>query len=207
MMLYPFRAANHGLSKKTGRIPGGNITQPQHLFGAIAMLPSARTPRIMMRMLNARTLNILVRTAHIAAMGILLGGHAFAVPRDRLLLSLWLTIGTGAALVLLEAGPRLLWLHQVRGLMTLAKLGLLCAVPFLWGYWHLRLTVLLAVVAVASVGSHMPARFRYYSVIYREVIPCGSGPGTSRLDNQLTNDSIPSSRTRADQHEQADAAR
>ena len=131
-----------------------------------------------------RTLNILCRTAHIATAGILLGGHAFNIPPGRLLPSLWLTIATGAGLGLLEAGPRLLWFHQGRGLMTLAKLGLLSAVPFLWDYWHLRLAVLLVVVVIASVGSHMPARFRYYSVILREVVPCRSGPGISRLDDE-----------------------
>ncbi len=133
-------------------------------------------------MAGARAINILLRTAHIAAAGVLLGGHAFDVARGRLLWSLWLTIGTGAALAAVEAGPRLLWLHQARGLLTLAKLGLLCAVPFLWDHWHVRLAVLLAVVVIASVGSHMPARFRYYSVIYRRVIPCGSGPGTWQLE-------------------------
>ncbi len=131
-----------------------------------------------------RELNILFRTAHIAAAGILLGGHAFNLPPERLVLSLWLTIGTGVGLGALEAGPRLLWFHQVRGLMTLAKLGLLFAVPWLWDHWGLRMAVLLAVVALASVGSHMSARFRYYSVIYREVIPCRSGPGISRLDDE-----------------------
>jgi hypothetical protein len=135
-------------------------------------------------MLTARTINIAVRTMHIAAMGVLLGGHAFDVPRERLLLSLWLTIGTGVGLGVIEAGPRLLWFHQGRGLMTLAKLGLLCAVPFLWDHWHLRLAVLLVVVALASVGSHMPARFRYYSVILREVTHCGSGPGASRDERE-----------------------
>ena len=139
-------------------------------------------------MLTARTINIVVRTMHIAAMGVLLGGHAFDVPRERLLLSLWLTIGTGVALGAIEAGPRLLWFHQGRGLMTLAKLGLLCAVPFLWGHWPLRLAVLLLVVALASIGSHMPARFRYYSVIFRKVILCGSGPGVSRRDDEPAND-------------------
>ena len=135
-------------------------------------------------MLTARTINIVVRTMHIAAMGVLLGGHAFDVPRERLLLSLWLTIGTGVALGAIEAGPRLLWFHQGRGLMTLAKLGLLCAVPLLWDHWHLRLAILLVVVALASIGSHMPARFRYYSVIYREVTHCGSGPGASQGDDR-----------------------
>ena len=40
------------------------------------------------------------------------------------MLSLWLTIGTGLALAAVEAGPRLLWFHQGRGLMTMTKLAL-----------------------------------------------------------------------------------
>ena len=154
------------------------------------MTPLPRLPDGACRRLlsNGRAWNITLRTAHIAAAGILLGGHAFDVPAPRLLLSLWCCIGTGVVLGALEAGPRLVWFHQGRGLLTLAKLGLLCAVPFLWDHWHLRLTVMLVVVAIASVGSHMPARFRYYSVIYREVIPCGSGPGIGRLDDELDQD-------------------
>lgn len=136
-------------------------------------------------MFNARALNIALRTAHIAAMGVLLGGHAFGVEKERLILSLWLTIGTGAALGLLESGGRLIWFHQGRGLMTLAKLALLCTVLFLWAY---RLWIVLAVVVIASIGSHMPARFRYYSVIYREVITDGCGPGTSELADEPGNE-------------------
>ncbi len=139
-------------------------------------------------MFNARLWNIALRTAHLAAMGILLGGHAFNVERHRLLLSLWLCIGTGAGLGLLESGLGLVWFHQGRGLMTLAKLLLLCAVPFLWHFWGWRLTVLLVVVTLASVGSHMPARFRYYSVIYRKVLRCQGGPGTSQMVQQNDRD-------------------
>jgi hypothetical protein len=133
-------------------------------------------------LLSVRAWNIAMRTAHIAAMGILLGGHAFDIPPSRLLLALWLTIGSGAVLAALEAGPRLLWLHQGRGLMTVAKLALVALVPLLWPY---RLPVLLAVVALGSVGSHMPARFRYYSVLYRQVIPDKCGPGGSQLTEKL----------------------
>ena len=121
-----------------------------------------------------RTANIALRTAHIAAMGVLLGGHAFDVPPERVQVSLWLTVGTGVGLAAIEAGPRLLWFHQGRGLVTLAKVALLCAVPLAWDF---RVPILLAVVVLASVGSHMPARFRYYSVLYRDVIHDGSGPG------------------------------
>ena len=119
-------------------------------------------------------LNIALRTAHIAAMGILLGGHAYDVAPERLKMILWVTVGTGLALAAVESGGRLLWLHQGRGLVTMAKLALICSVPFFWDH---RLPILLAVVVLASVGSHMRGRYRYYSVLYREVIHDGTGPG------------------------------
>jgi hypothetical protein len=122
-------------------------------------------------------LNITLRTAHIGAMGVLLGGHAFDVNPERLSMSLWLTIGTGLLLATVEAGPRLLWFHQGRGLMTIGKLALLCAVPLAWDY---RLSILLAVVVIASVGSHMSARYRYYSFVHRRVIRDACGPGANR---------------------------
>ncbi len=121
-----------------------------------------------------RWLNIALRTAHIGAMGILLGGHAFDISPERLKVNLWLTIGTGLVLAAVESGLRPLWLHQGRGVMTLVKLALLCAVPFAWDF---RLPILLAVIVLGSVGSHMSGRFRYYSVIHREVIHDGYGPG------------------------------
>jgi len=127
--------------------------------------------------MNIRALNIALRTAHIGAMGVLLGGHAFDVSPERLKLGLWLTVGTGVALAAVEAGPRLLWFHQGRGLMTMAKLALLCIVPIAWNH---RLPILLAVVVLGSVGSHMRARYRYYSVIRGEVIPDACGPQGGR---------------------------
>lgn len=142
-------------------------------------------PHSLRFLLSTRTWNIALRTVHIAAMGVLLGGHAFDVSAPRLILTLWLTIASGVVLSVVEAGPSLLWFHQGRGLMTLSKLLLLCAVPFLWQY---RLIILLAVVAIASVGSHMPAQFRYYSVLYRRVIRCGSGPGAK--ENSTTEDAV-----------------
>ena len=150
---------------------------------------------------SSRAWNIALRTAHIAATGILLGGHAFNLPRDTLLPCLWLVIATGVGLGALEAGPRLVWLHQGRGLMTLAKLGLLLTVPLLWDHWHLRLAVMLVVAAVGSVGSHMPARFRYYSVLYKQVIPCGSGPGISQLDDPPNETATAGNPEQADRHE------
>ena len=124
-----------------------------------------------------RALNITLRTAHIGAMGVLLGGHAFDVTAERLEVTLWLTIGTGIALAAVEAGPRLLWFHQARGVLTMVKVALICAVPLAWDY---RLPILLAVVVVGSVVSHMPGRFRHYSVVYRRVIKDGPPPAGER---------------------------
>jgi hypothetical protein len=116
---------------------------------------------------NARAWNIGFRTAHIAVTGILLGGHAFDIAADRLLTWLWLSLATGLVLIFLEAFHRWHWFYQGRGVLVLLKLGLLALVPFLWDY---RLVFLLIVVVIASVGSHMPARFRYYSLIHRRVL-------------------------------------
>lgn len=114
-----------------------------------------------------RALNIALRTAHIGSMGTLLGGLVFGVAFEKLVPGLWLTAGTGLALAVVEAGGRLGWLHEGRGLMTLLKLGLLSFAPLAGGQ---RLPVLFAVVVVASVGSHMPRQYRHYSVLYRKVM-------------------------------------
>lgn len=101
-------------------------------------------------------------------MSVLVGGHAFDVPGDQLYPILWLTIVTGAALIFLEAfSVTFRWLFQGRGLMVVAKLALLLVMPFAWSA---RLPILLVVIVLASVGSHMPARFRYYSVLERRVL-------------------------------------
>ena len=120
-------------------------------------------------------------SAHIAAMGILVGGHAFDVSAERLTVSLWLVIGTGVALAAVEAGPRLLWFHQARGVMTLSKVALICVVPLAWDY---RFPILLVVIVIASIASHMPGRMRHFSVVYCRVIheKDAFGGGRSRED-------------------------
>ncbi len=98
----------------------------------------------------------------------LVGGHAFDVAAGRLYPVLWLVIVTGAALIFLEAfSVAFRWPFQGRGLAVVAKLALLLVIPFAWAA---RLPSLLAVLVLASVGSHMPARFRYYSVLERRVL-------------------------------------
>ena len=115
----------------------------------------------------ARAWNIGLRTVHIALTGILVGGHLFAVSRERLLPWLFASIASGVALTVIEASSGWHWFYQGRGLFVLSKLLLLCAIPWFWDY---RVLLLLCVVAIGSVGSHMPGRFRYYSVPHRRVL-------------------------------------
>jgi hypothetical protein len=51
--------------------------------------------------------------------------------------------------------------------MVLSKLALLGTIPFLWAY---RVPILLSILVIASVGSHMPSRFRYDSFVHRRVL-------------------------------------
>jgi hypothetical protein len=116
-------------------------------------------------------MSIALRTVHLAAFGMLLGGHAFGVEAERLLASLYLTIGSGLGLMALEIyAVGLYWLLLGKGIMVLVKLALLLLIPF---FWEVRVALLLLVVGIASVGSHMPARYRHYSLLHRRVIEPG----------------------------------
>ncbi|MEN6600813.1 MAG: hypothetical protein ABFD86_00245 [Bryobacteraceae bacterium] len=103
-----------------------------------------------------------------AAVAVLLGGHAFGVEAARLLPWLYGTIGTGAVLWAIEAYPNWRsWLFECRTAMIVLKLALLCLVPFFWNY---RVAILLAVLVIGSAGSHLPRKIRHYSWLERRVI-------------------------------------
>lgn len=105
-----------------------------------------------------RALGLALRTAHLMTFGALLGGHLFAVDSARLMPFLVATIASGAGLLALELASTCAWLFMGKGLTVLVKLAVLLMVPLFWEY---RVPLLLLVVAVASVGSHMPSRFRH----------------------------------------------
>lgn len=114
-----------------------------------------------------RGINIALRTAHLMTSGVLLGGHAFDVPAHRLILLLYLTIASGAAMILLELYASCRWIYLGKGVMVGLKIVLLIAAGV---FWEQRVVFLLLVVLVASVGSHMPARFRHYSFLHGRII-------------------------------------
>ena len=111
--------------------------------------------------------NVVLRTLHLVAFGLVLGGYAWDVDPERVAPAFIATITTGALLMVVElvADPR--WAFLGKGLFVLAKLALLALVP-LWP--GARLPLLVAVVVLAAVGAHMPRRLRHYSVLERRVV-------------------------------------
>jgi hypothetical protein len=133
----------------------------------MASLSSLLFPDPRRRLPHSRWWNIGARTIHLAATGILLGGHVFGADAPALFPMLWVAMGSGAAMIAIELYPTAHWAHQVCALFVFAKVGILCLIPFAWAQ---RVPLLLAVVVLAAVGSHAPRRVRHYSLWYRRVM-------------------------------------
>ena len=118
-----------------------------------------------------RAIRIGLRTAHLVAFGAYYGGHVFGVEAERLIPALVGAVGTGVLFAAFEVWCAPIWLVQVRGVATYLKLALLLCVPFLWEW---RVALLTLVVAIGSVVSHMPGRYRYYSLRHGRVVSTDS---------------------------------
>lgn len=108
-----------------------------------------------------------LRTAHLIAFGAYYGGHVFGVAPDRLLPALVAVVGTGSLFMAFEIWSAPVWLVQVRGVATYAKVLLVLAAGLCWEH---RIALLTAVVVIGAVTSHMPGRYRYYSLRERRVV-------------------------------------
>ncbi len=132
-------------------------------------------PAQVRRVPGARAISVTLRALHLAAVGLLLGGHAYGAAPEALFPWLVLAVATGAGLMVPEVlAWGLYWFVLGKGIMVLVKLTLLLLIPLLW---EARVLLLLLVVGIASVGSHMPARYRHYSILYRRVIEPGESLG------------------------------
>lgn len=116
---------------------------------------------------GVRAIRIAFRTAHLAAFAILYGGHWHDVPAARLAPALLATLATGGALVALEIYRAPVWPLQVRGVATMLKVVLVATVGLAWSA---RLWLLTAAMVIGGVSSHMPGRFRYYSLVHGRVV-------------------------------------
>lgn len=106
-----------------------------------------------------RLLQVALRTIHILSMALVLGALPFGAGFAQLRTPVLMTVGSGLALFALDLAKSPRILLQGSGVAVLAKLALL-------GCGHLwpgqQLAWYLAATAVASVGSHMPGRWRHF---------------------------------------------
>jgi hypothetical protein len=105
------------------------------------------------------------------AFGALFGGHVFAVEQERLVPALVAVIATGTAFMLFEIWRAPIWLVQVRGVATYAKLVLLLSIPI---FWPQRVWILAVIVVIGTVVSHMPSKYRYWSLLHRREVHGGA---------------------------------
>lgn len=118
----------------------------------------------------ARAIRTSLRTLHIAAISVLYGGQVYGVDGAGLAPAFVAAIGSGASLALFEAWQSHIWLIQIRGVATLAKLLLALGAVL---SSELRLLLLTLALVVGSVTSHMPGRYRYYSPLHGRVLKAG----------------------------------
>jgi hypothetical protein len=101
--------------------------------------------------------------------GALYGGYVYGVDTSRLETALISVLATGGLLVAFEVWQARIWLIQVRGVATFAKLALLACVGFAA---NRAVEILTLALVIGSISSHMPSRWRYHSVLHG----CVAGP-------------------------------
>jgi len=101
------------------------------------------------------------------AFATLYGGHVYHLPPERLLWALLATVGTGAAFLAFEIYSAPVFLVEMRGVATLVKLLLVAAVAI---FWEARVALLSVAIAIGVVASHMPGRYRYFSLLHGRIL-------------------------------------
>lgn len=147
--------------------------------GAGGALRAALFPAEPRRLPWGRPLQVGLRTIHIIAMGMVLGGLARGGTHDTLLPWILATLLSGALLLGIDLWKSCLFLVQGAGVAVLLKLALL-------GMGNLfpeaRFGWYVAATAVASIGSHMVSSWRHFSFLaWRVLEPTGTaGTGSPR---------------------------
>ena len=109
-----------------------------------------------------RWASVLLRSVHIAAMGVVLGGVFLDSKHETLAVAICITLVSGGLMLLMDIFKDPGVLLQGSGLLVILKLALLAI-----GFFFLpeqRFGWYLAATFVASIGSHMPGWLRHYNI-------------------------------------------
>lgn len=114
---------------------------------------------------GARATALVLRTIHLGAMAIVVGGLYFDAPAAALRGWIGLTAASGLGLLVSEASHSRHWVYQGRGLAAIAHVAALALVAL----GATRLGLVLALV-LGAVGSHLPKKVRKWSLRHRAVV-------------------------------------
>jgi hypothetical protein len=131
------------------------------------MSKSILFPVPMRQFAGQRWLRISLRTWHLMSMAFLVGGTAAGLPFAEQPVAMWGTVLSGALFIAVELYASCIFLAQLKGVAVLVKILLL------WAALISRdngLSYLLASIVIGGISSHMPGRFRYYSLFHGRVV-------------------------------------
>ncbi len=114
-----------------------------------------------------RWARISLRTLHLISIAFLVGGVAQGVSIAEMPHSFWSTIVTGLLFTALELFSTFRWLFQLKGWAVLLKMVLLAAAYL---SPEAALEFLLAAIVIGGISSHMPGKYRYYSLLHGKEI-------------------------------------
>ncbi|MFO0583947.1 MAG: hypothetical protein U0229_16870 [Anaeromyxobacter sp.] len=126
---------------------------------SLPLVPAAASPKGA-KPAWQRPLEVALRSVHIAAMGLVLGGIAMGGTHDTLFVPICVTVSSGVLLLASSLTWGCMTLTQGSGLAILGKLALLGLGNLFPGA---RLGWYLAATVVTSFGSHMPSAWRHWS--------------------------------------------
>jgi hypothetical protein len=112
-----------------------------------------------------RAVGIALRTVHLVAMALVLGGAAYGATPEALRTWLAATALSGVALVVSEARHSRHWVYQARGILVVLHVVALGAYRLGGGAGALA-----AALVVGAVGSHLPRSVRKWSARHRAVV-------------------------------------
>ena len=112
-------------------------------------------------------MRITLRALHIMTTGVFLGGHIFHQSNAVLEPWLWVAILSGLAILLTDIYSSFAVLFEIRGLVVLIKILLLCLIPF---FWEQRIFLLVLILFIGAISSHMPKRYRHKLLFFQTII-------------------------------------
>jgi hypothetical protein len=109
---------------------------------------------------GARAVGIVLRTAHLLAMALFLGGVHLDAAEPSIRPWRIATVATGVGLLAVEMSHGRAWIHQVRGLTAIAHVAVLGLLAF----GGMGRTATALALVIGAVGSHLPRSVRKFSV-------------------------------------------